>query len=66
MNDYREEYRLQASYTEGKDGSKLSNQRTSETAFDTSSEIAMTLMRRAFDMLGIFPFDIRLADGFQV
>jgi hypothetical protein len=40
--------------------------RTGEAYYDGTSELATTLRRRAFDLLGIFPFEEMLAEGFQV
>jgi prolyl 4-hydroxylase len=49
-------------------GSNISvdSHRTSDTAFDTSSDVSITLKKRAFDMLGIRPYDKEWADGIQV
>jgi hypothetical protein len=40
--------------------------RTADLAFDLSSPVALALKRRLFDLLGIFPYDEALTDGFQV
>mmetsp|Transcript_14450 Transcript_14450/g.19826 ORF Transcript_14450/g.19826 Transcript_14450/m.19826 type:complete len:637 (+) Transcript_14450:1-1911(+) len=60
-----ESHRLKRSST-GATGYTVDNKRTSEGAFDTSSDVAMRIKRRSFDMLGIFPFDESFSDGLQV
>ena len=60
-----DEYRLKRSST-GAKGYNLDTYRTSENAFDTNSKVALRLKRRAFDLLGIFPYDETLADGLQI
>ena len=42
-----------------------SNTRTSDNSFDTASDVAMTLKRRAFRLLRM-DYDETLADGLQV
>jgi hypothetical protein len=61
-----EDYRLKRSTT-GQDEHKHEDMsRTSDTAFDTTSPLAMTLKKRCFELLGIRPFDDDWADGLQV
>ena len=60
-----DQFRLKRSST-GNNGYHQDVLRTSENAFDTSSEVAMRLKRRAFNLLGIFPYDETLADGLQI
>ena len=40
--------------------------RTSENAFDTSSEHAKAMKKRVFELLGISPYEEMMADGLQV
>ena len=40
--------------------------RTGDAYYDGQSELASTLRRRAFDLLGIFPYEEMLAEGLQV
>ena len=40
--------------------------RTSENAFDTNSELARILKKRAFELLGVLPYEEMMADGLQV
>ena len=60
-----EEFRLKRSST-GATGYHVDNVRTSENAWDVSSPIAMAIKRRAFELLGVFPYDETLADGLQL
>jgi prolyl 4-hydroxylase len=43
----------------------VNRHRTSSNVFDTHSEVALNLQKRAFDLLGIFPFDEKMVDGLQ-
>lgn len=52
--------------TTGAIGGSLDNRRTSKNGYDISSEVAMQVKKRAFDLLGIFPFEESLVDGIQV
>lgn len=60
-----EDYRLKRSST-GTNGYSIDDKRTSENAFDTTSDIAMKLKRRCFELLGITPYEETWADGLQV
>ena len=60
-----EEFRLKRSST-GAMGYNIDKHRTSEGAFDVTSELAIVLKKRSFDLLGIFPYDETLADGLQI
>lgn len=40
--------------------------RTSESAYDVDSPASIALKKRAFDMLGVFPYQESLTDGFQI
>ena len=40
--------------------------RTSESAYDVDSPTSIALKKRAFDMLGVFPYQESLTDGFQI
>ena len=44
----------------------VNKHRTSENAFDVSSDAAMAVKHRALDLLGMNPYDERLTDGLQV
>ena len=59
-----EDYKLKRSST-GQEYS-IDNYRTSENAFDTNSELAKSLKKRVFELLGIFPYEEMMADGLQV
>ena len=50
----------------GTTGYTQSSQRTSENAFDTSSEASINIKKRGFDLLAIRPFDETFADGIQI
>jgi hypothetical protein len=60
-----EDYRLKRSSI-GTKGYSVYDKRTSENAFDLSSEVAMRLKRRCFELLGIRPYEETWADGLQV
>jgi hypothetical protein len=60
-----EDYRLKRSST-GTNGYSIDDKRTSENAFDLSSEVAMRLKKRCFELLGIRPYEETWADGLQV
>ncbi len=60
-----EDYRLKRSST-GTNGYSVDDKRTSENAFDTTSDVAMKLKRRCFELLGIQPYEEYWADGLQV
>ena len=59
-----EDYKLKRSST-GQEYS-IDSYRTSENAFDTNSDLAKSLKRRVFELLGIFPYEEMMADGLQV
>jgi hypothetical protein len=46
--------------------SSVSSHRTSENVFDARSEVSLKLQRRAFELLGIYPFDGKMSDGLQI
>lgn len=60
-----EDFRLKRSST-GTNGYSIDDKRTSENAFDLSSDVAMTLKKRCFELLGIQPYEETWADGLQV
>ena len=60
-----EEFRLRRSST-GAKGYSIDSHRTSEGAFDVNSPLAKILKKRAFDLLGIHPYDETFADGLQI
>ncbi|CAK4691410.1 hypothetical protein AeNC1_007575 [Aphanomyces euteiches] len=45
---------------------EVSNIRTSENAFDTSSDLAISLNKRSFDLLRLGDYKISMADGLQL
>ena len=57
---------LQRSTTGTREHSKVSDKRSSDTAFDTSSHIALRLKKRGFRVAGIPHYDEQLADGIQM
>ena len=59
-----EDYKLKRSST-GQEYS-IDNYRTSENAFDTNSDLAKSLKKRVFELLGVFPYEEMMADGLQV
>ncbi|KDO19374.1 hypothetical protein SPRG_15464 [Saprolegnia parasitica CBS 223.65] len=62
-----EHSKLQRSFVGHQSGAKLtSTVRTSENAFDSESEIAVSLNKRAFDLLGIGDYQDDMADGLQL
>nr|AIG55679.1 secreted protein [Thraustotheca clavata] len=62
-----EHSKLQRSYVGHENGlKKTSTVRTSENAFDSESEIAVSLNKRAFDLLGIGTYKDDMADGLQL
>lgn len=68
INGLSESHKLQRSTTGGKrgeGGTQVNRIRTSENAFDTDSKLAMQVIKRSFDLLGIYP-DYRKADGLQL
>ncbi|KAF0695802.1 Aste57867_13399 [Aphanomyces stellatus] len=62
-----EDFKLKRS-TVGHDSSigLKSNVRTSENAYDSQSDVAISLMKRSFDLLGIGAFQQGMADGLQL
>lgn len=59
-----DEFRLKRSST-GTNGYHVDSHRTSENAFDTNSQIAMTIKQRSFELLGM-PYEETWADGLQI
>lgn len=57
--------RSSVGFNRGKTKKRYSQRRTSENTFDTDSEVAMRLKKRAFRLLQM-PWDARLSDGIQV
>eukprot|EP01038_Epipyxis_sp_PR26KG_P012077 gene12077-16162_t len=57
-------HRLKRSST-GATGYTIDDKRTSENAFDTRSDLSISIKKRTFDLLGIFPYDESFADGLQ-
>lgn len=60
-----EVHRLKRSTT-GSENVLVDRKRTSESAFDVSSSVAMKLKRRTQEMLRYSPYDETVMDGFQV
>lgn len=60
-----EDYRLKRSST-GTNGYNIDTYRTSENAFDTTSEVAIRLKKRCFELLGMHPYNEHWADGLQI
>jgi len=58
-------YRLKRSST-GTNGYTVDTYRTSDNAFDTSSDVAMALKKRCFELLGMRPYNEHWADGLQI
>lgn len=65
MGGTSETHRLKRSST-GSTGYTVDQKRTSETAFDTNSPLAMTIKRRGFKLIGRSPYNEHWADGLQV
>jgi hypothetical protein len=60
-----EDHRLKRSST-GTTGKDISRSRTSDNAFLTHTDLAVTLKKRIFRLLGIEPYEDTWADGLQV
>ncbi|OQR87192.1 hypothetical protein ACHHYP_09410 [Achlya hypogyna] len=62
-----EHSKLQRSYVGHENGAKkTSTVRTSDNAFDSESEIAVSLNKRAFDLLSVGEYKDDMADGLQL
>lgn len=62
-----EHEKLQASSVGHRVGDHIkSSRRTSDNAFDTTSEISVLMQKRSFDLLAIGPYQKDMADGLQL
>jgi hypothetical protein len=61
-----EGFRLKRSTTGNTVNINIDRSRTSENAFDVSSNVSMILKRRSMELLRYIPFDDTVCDGLQV